>query len=88
MGYEITYKKEAENKVADALSKLHEDSSQLNQISLVPPRWQQEIIKSYEKDDKFGSKLLNCLLTLRPYQITQLSMGCYKEECILAITII
>lgn len=47
--YKITDKKGSKNMVAGALSRLNEDTSKLNQISIIIPLWQQEVIKSYEE---------------------------------------
>lgn len=51
----MLYKKEAENCVADALSKQQEEvnlkeGSQLNAISMTVPLWVQEITTSYKGD--------------------------------------
>uniref|UniRef100_A0A3Q7J7Z4 Reverse transcriptase domain-containing protein n=1 Tax=Solanum lycopersicum TaxID=4081 RepID=A0A3Q7J7Z4_SOLLC len=58
LDYEVQYKKGAENRVADALSRQHEikdDSDQvigkLLKISVTVPRWMQEVRDSYADDD-------------------------------------
>ena len=63
MGFnsDIVYKKGVENKVVDALSRIHESEGQLFLVSWVTPLWQQEIINNYEKDT-LAQKLLTQLI--------------------------
>lgn len=54
LDYEVQYKKGAENRVVDALSRQQGDSlkeeGQLNAISMTVPLWVQDITTSYEGD--------------------------------------
>ena len=54
LNYEISYKKEAENTVADALSQLPADSKEgeLSAITSLQPEWLTELMASYENDDE------------------------------------
>lgn len=54
LSYTIVYKKGVENNIADALSRRSEnnccDTGELSSVSMVEPRWMQEIVQSYQND--------------------------------------
>lgn len=50
LDYIIKYKKGLENKVVDALSRVHHDSSACQSLSVDQPQWAQDIISSYTED--------------------------------------
>ncbi|XP_074343112.1 uncharacterized protein LOC141680927 [Apium graveolens] len=52
LDYEISYKKGADNKVADALSRLPDEASEgkLTTITTLQPNWLNDLLQSYEKD--------------------------------------
>ncbi|WVZ81560.1 hypothetical protein U9M48_028917 [Paspalum notatum var. saurae] len=49
--YKVVYKKGADNRVADALSRKTSHEGQCAAISVCSPQWIQEVISSYESDD-------------------------------------
>lgn len=55
--YSIKYRKGTENGVADALSRMYEKEGELNAITIIKPKWLQEIIGSYD-DDANAVKLI------------------------------
>lgn len=57
--FKLEYKKGKDNIVADALSRKH----QLNAISLVTPKWTNDVEKSYEKDSKCKELIEKLLLS-------------------------
>lgn len=79
LNYEITYKKGTENKAADALSRINEENYQLNQISLVTPCWQQEVIHSYDEDEGVQEKIRQ-LIHPQAIQDYQLGNGLLKFQ--------
>lgn len=51
LDYEIQYKKESENRVADALSRVQNDPNWCASVTTVTPEWLQEVIDSYDGDE-------------------------------------
>lgn len=56
------YKQGSENRVADALSRRQHDNEQCLSISVVSPQWLQEIVASYDNDDR--AKLMQSKLAV------------------------
>lgn len=50
LDYEIQYKKGAENKVADALSRKDFSSIEFQGMTMIKPKWLEEVVLSYESD--------------------------------------
>lgn len=50
LDYEIRYKRGAENKVADALSRKDCSANEFHAITVVKPKWLEEVINSYHSD--------------------------------------
>ena len=78
LDYEIQYKKGSDNTAADALSRKafcgQEDQQQNSflAISVVKPKWMEELCRSYEGDGHWQSVIAQCLLdshTGSDYQI-------------------
>lgn len=60
MDYEIIYRKRAENRVADALSRIPEEQGEFQPLSGAQPEWILEVKKSY-KGDNSAQELLTAL---------------------------
>lgn len=58
LDYEVQYKKGAENKIADALSRRHDEDSTLLALSTIQATWIEEVCSSYESDP-LASQLLS-----------------------------
>lgn len=65
LSYEIQYKKEVDNKVADALSRREGQDIECWAITIVTPVWIQEVISSYQRDEKARSKITALLLNVQ-----------------------
>lgn len=50
LDYEIQYKRGAENKVADALSRRDSDSYEFSAMTVLKPKWLEEVLLSYQSD--------------------------------------
>lgn len=72
LNYKIQYKKGAENRVADALSRVNHAQPLLNAISVAQPTWLSELQGAYLQDE-IASKLLQELSISSP-------MGHYKVK--------
>lgn len=73
MDYEIQYKKETENKVANTLLRKVE----LNVISIVTLMWIQEVTNSYIGDVNAQQHIQSASCIERDKVITLTIMGCY-----------
>lgn len=73
LDYEVQYKKGAENKVADALSRKKEEDPTLNDITAADPTWMKEIELSYEQDSQ--ALQLNAELITAPNSMPNFSLS-------------
>lgn len=76
--YEVLYKKGIENKVADALSRKGEmeiEEYSCKEITLVQSLWINEVISSYEGDDKLQEFIASNVIDAQSYPDYTLKMG-------------
>lgn len=82
LDYERQYKKEAKNRVTDALSRREEEELSLCAITTTNPTWMEEIAQSYEHDP-MALQLLTELITSpvnKPDFSLQQGIIRYKQE--------
>lgn len=65
LSYEIQYKKEVDNKVADALSRREGQDIECWAITTVTQVWIQEVISNYQSDEEARSKITALLLNVQ-----------------------
>jgi hypothetical protein len=73
--YKIVYKKGADNRVADALSRKHFHESMCAAVSVVTPQWIKEVLASYEDEPSIPTQTLFYSLTIVVILFCLLSMG-------------
>lgn len=78
---QIVYKKGADNRVADALSRVSQAPYEISAVSMIKPMWLQEIQDSYTTDPQ-AAKLLSELSISSPICLHSLKDGLirYKER--------
>lgn len=86
MDYEIQYKKRSENLVVDALSRVNLSHSNvdsghfLSSITIVQPKWIQQVTTSYEGDKEVLEIISKVLLKDESVEEFQYIQGVLKKE--------
>lgn len=73
MGYEykIEYKKGSDNKVADALSRVHQEEGECQALTLIQPIWISKLQQTYERDNVAQDAIAECVS--HPYNLSYFS---------------
>ncbi|KAH0707575.1 hypothetical protein KY290_009957 [Solanum tuberosum] len=79
LDYEVQYKKRAENRVADALSR-HEEQGQLLAISVSIPSWMQNVSNSYEGDPQVQDLITQLSIDLQGPSLWHYSSGILRKK--------